>query len=242
MAANIDKEKKQLNFHYAFTLPQNQVKEFQVELDPDLNLIKSHHESYPDWTKLTHHQCDNCPLKPEEHPYCPAAVGLVDVIAAFQTSTSFEEVDVQVESKGRTYVKHTSLQKGLSSLIGIYLATSGCPILEKLKPMVQFHLPFATPDETMYRAISMYLVAQYFVHKQGKVPDWELAHLTELYQEIHQVNRGLAKRLRELQQGDANVNALVILDCFAEVTQFSLSKNKLDEIKRIFQVYLACPE
>jgi len=48
------------------------------------------------------------------------------------------------------------------------------PIFEKLKPMVRFHLPFASIEETKYRAISMYLLAQYFLYQQGSQPDWDL--------------------------------------------------------------------
>ena len=37
------------------------------------------------------------------------------------------------------------------------MALSGCPVLEQLKPMARFHLPFASVEETIYRAASMYL-------------------------------------------------------------------------------------
>lgn len=58
----------------------------------------------------------------------------------------------------RTYSKDTLLQQGLASLLGIVMTTSGCPVLEPLKPMVRFHLPFATLTETVYRMVSMCLV------------------------------------------------------------------------------------
>ena len=54
------------------------------------------------------------------------------------------------------------------SLIGIYMVTSGCPIMDKLRPMARFHLPFASTEETIYRAISTYLLGQYFLEQKGK--------------------------------------------------------------------------
>ena len=75
----------------------------------------------------------------------------MDIIHSFKDSISYEEVEVFITTKARTYMKRTTLQKGLSSLLGIYMVTSGCPTMEKLKPMVRYHLPFATEEETKYR-------------------------------------------------------------------------------------------
>ena len=33
--------------------------------------------------------------------------------------------------------------------------------MESLKPMVRFHLPFATVEETVFRSVSTYLLSQY---------------------------------------------------------------------------------
>ncbi|MDN5353885.1 MAG: hypothetical protein PWQ09_641 [Candidatus Cloacimonadota bacterium] len=50
---------------------------------------------------------------------------------------------MKVESKNRNYVKDTTIQRGVSSMLGMFLVSSGCPVLTKLKPVVKFHLPFA---------------------------------------------------------------------------------------------------
>lgn len=224
---------------YKFLLPKGIVKKFQVELDKTtLNLRQQPPKNPPAWTQLTYQQCPNCPLNPAESPQCPAALSLVDIVNVFQELQSFEETTVEVAVAERQTLKKTSVQKALSSLLGIYMVTSGCPILEKLKPMARFHLPFATPDETMYRALSMYLLAQYFIEKNGGQPDWTLQKLNELYHEIRTVNKSFAKRLQDASQLDANVNALVILDCFAQTANFVLDKNKLEELEQVFEVYL----
>jgi hypothetical protein len=140
-----------------------------------------------------------------------------------------------LETEEREYSKRTSLQKGVSSMLGIIMVTSGCPILNKLKPMVRFHLPFANIEETIYRAVSMYLVKQYFRKRKGLEPDWELQTLLNDYKEIHTVNQAFYKRLSFMKGKDANVNALIILDNFANYINFTLDSNKLSKIEWMFE-------
>ena len=111
----------------------------------------------------------------------------------------YPEVDVVVSSEARSYMKRTSLQQGLSALMGIYMVTSGCPVMAKLKPMVRHHLPFATIEETTYRVLSTYLLSQYFIGKRGGEPDWEMKNLLQLYDEIKQVNASVCRRLSSVK-------------------------------------------
>ncbi|PIV52993.1 MAG: hypothetical protein COY53_00400 [Elusimicrobia bacterium CG_4_10_14_0_8_um_filter_37_32] len=228
-----------LTYRYKFTLSNGTEKEFTVKLDDKtLNLISEEKKSYPEWTELKYSKCSNCPLNENQHKFCPLAINLVDLIDFFSGSNSYEEVDIYIETEARKYTKHTTLQQGISSLMGIYMVTTGCPIMEKLKPMVRFHLPFATIDETKYRVLSMYLLAQYFLARHGKEPDWELKKLVEIYADIQTVNKNFCKRLRNIKIKDASINAVVILDCFAGSVTFSLEEDALDKIELLFNAYL----
>jgi hypothetical protein len=228
-----------ITYHYKFIFDDGTQMEFRVELDgKNLNLIETENKPHPEWTELNFFKCPNCSLDGEKHKFCPVAINLTELVDSFRDSISYKEVDVTVETEARKYKKHTSLQKGLSSLIGIYMVTSGCPVMDKLKPMVRFHLPFATVEETKYRAISMYLLAQYFKYKQGLEPDWALKHLVRIYADIRTVNRAFCKRLSNIKVEDAGINALTILDCFADSILFSINKDMLDEIGLLFSAYL----
>lgn len=142
-----------ITYNYKFVFNNGLEREFNVKLDSQtLDLIQPSKKSYPEWTKLICSKCPNCPLDEKEHKFCPAAVAIIDMVIFFKELISYEEVDVLVEARERRYAKHISLQKGLGSLMGIYMVTCGCPIMEKLKPMVRYHLPFATVSETRYRA------------------------------------------------------------------------------------------
>lgn len=233
------KRPKVITLHYRFRLDNGLEKKFSIQLEYEsLSVVPAEKRSYPEWTELKFHQCPTCPLNEEQHKHCPIAVNLVDVVEFFRDSISHEKADILVETEARGYVKQTTLQEGVSSIIGIYMVTSGCPIMDKLRPMVRTHLPFATVDETIYRVLSMYLLAQYFLFKRGKEPDWGLKKLVSIYSDIAIVNRHFRERLSAIKVSDATVNALVNLNCFADFAAFSIEENRLDEIERLFHAYL----
>ncbi|MGH2568547.1 MAG: DUF6901 family protein, partial [Bacteroidota bacterium] len=186
----------------------------------------------PDWTKLKFHQCDNCPLG-DEVEYCPVAVNLATLIEEFRLNHSTDNAFVVVDATDRSYVKETTVQKGLSSIMGIVMVTSDCPILDRLRPMVRFHLPFASSIETIYRSVTMYLMSQYLEMKKGGTPDWSLDKLSQTYKDVSKVNKGMWNRLSNAAKLDANVNALIILNSFGDALRHSI-KTGLDEIAKIF--------
>jgi hypothetical protein len=224
---------------YEFKLRDGQVKKFTVRLQkPSLQFVSENTSTVRQWTKLTHHQCSNCPLTPESHPHCPIAANLVDVIESFKDSLSIEEADITIRSESREYHKRSTVQYGIGSMMGLYMVTSGCPIMDKLRPMVYTHLPFSTLEETLFRAISMYLLAQYFRQQDGKIPDWKLDDFTKIYEDIATVNQSFTKRLLSINPRDASLNALVGLDCFASIAAFSTVEDNLKEFETLFAAYL----
>ncbi len=160
---------KTINFKYKFTSVNGGEKIINTNLDrKTMSLMLPQRETYPEWTELKYFKCLNCSLDGNLQKYCPIALSIIDLVDIFKNAVSYEEVEVQIETEARNYTRRTSLQSGLSSLMGIYMVTSGCPVMEKLKPMVCHHLPFATPEETLYRVTSMYLLAQFFLYKKGQ--------------------------------------------------------------------------
>lgn len=225
-----------MNFSYIFEKEGHEKKRFDINLDANtLSLQQPTPESLPEWTLLKTHQCSNCPLDTTKIEYCPVAAAIVDVINFFKASVSYEKIKVIVESKNRNYVKDTTLQRGVSSMLGIYMVSSGCPILAKLKPMVKFHLPFADLQETMYRAVSMHLVKQFVKKRKGMEAAIDLRGLVKIYEEVHAVNEAFHHRLSTIKGEDANVNALIILDNFADYINFTLDENMLNEIDELFE-------
>jgi len=222
-----------LRFVYIFRFPDGSDKRFEVCLDPStLALIPPASSAKPEWTKLSYQQCDQCPLEGKVDS-CPVAVNLSGLVEQFQDTLSFEQATVTVETAQRTVSRSTTVQQGLSSIIGMYMVTSNCPAMDALRPNVRFHLPFASTEETIYRAISMYLTAQYFRMRRGEAPDWELKHLAEIYKSVWRVNKGMTRRLAQASSKDANVNAVIVLSTFGSTLDDYLEES-LSEIAPLF--------
>jgi len=237
---NLMAEKKQtklLRYVYRLSFENGDEKEFEILLDEaSLELQSGNDELRPDWTKLKYSQCENCPLS-DSVQYCPIAVNLSKLVTSFAEAPSYEAALVTVECPQRTYVKKTTLQKALSAILGIYMVTSNCPVMDKLRPMTRFHLPFANSLETFFRAISSYLVAQFLLKTKGKEPDWELKGLREIYRQVNIVNKGMSQRLLNATKTDANVNAVVILHSFGDGISYFIDSGLVD-IEPIFDVFL----
>lgn len=219
-------------YHFAF--PDGGSKVYTVELDrATLSYRPSGTERPPAWARLEYHRCGHCPLAPAEHPYCPVATNLSALVEFFKDKASVAEAIVTVTTEERTYVKQLPLQQGIFGIFGLVMATSSCPYMDFLKPMARFHLPFSTAEETIVRSVSMYLLLQYFVAKRGEQPDLGLERLEMHYENIQKVNDGILERIKDVVLNDADLNALIILQGFADLLTMAISKD-LSKIEPLF--------
>lgn len=226
-----------IEIRYTFKF-NDQSEVFDIELDGQkLELVRNDQEPKPEWTALSFHQCSHCPLNSDTHPHCPVAMSLSGVIKRLGNICSHDEIDLEVKTKERTFFGETTAQRGISSMIGLLIATSGCPHTEYMKPMARFHLPFATEEDTIFRAVGMFLLAQYFLRKEGKQEDMSLKGLSEIYKNLHLLNKSIAERIRFSAPADASVNALILLDMFTNLMPFVI-EDHLDEIRYLFEPYL----
>ncbi len=224
-----------LNYKYIFECSNGFQKIFEVKIHKDTLLLENPPaENLPEWTKLKNFKCPNCPLNESEHEYCPVAINLNRIIFFFQDVPSFQKVKITVVSPERNYVKSADVQTGVSSLLGLTMASSGCPIVGKLKSLVKFHLPFATIEETEIKIFSMYLLYQYFIMKKGEEPDWEMKKLNELYNDIMILNKNVAEKIAEVENKDASINAVVVLNNFADSVTFGLDMDALEHLEKLF--------
>ena len=133
----------------------------------------------------------------------------------------------------RTIISDHPLQDGMASIIGLIGATSGCPHLAFFRPMARFHLPFASEEETLLRIFSIFLLGEYLrAGGQGDAMigvDGMQAH----YEAVVMVNRAMAERIRSAFSKDAVVNAIIILDTFAQAAPYVI-RDKLEELRYIF--------
>jgi len=213
------------DYTYRFEFQDGRSFEFHVDTTPDPPTI----DYPPDWARLDHKQCPNCPLDPATTTYCPAALSLVDVIETFETVDSTKKLKTTVVSARRTVVQESDVQTALRSLIGLIMPTSGCPILGRLRGLAGFHLPFSDRDETVFRVVASYLLKQYLIGLDDGEPDWNLDGMRTLYEDLQRVDVAFADRMRTAVTGDASVNAVVALFSLAALVSMSVD----DDLSRI---------
>jgi hypothetical protein len=227
-----------IEIHYRFNLGNGRDEFFDILLDPDtLEIVNQPTGELPPWTALEFHQCSHCPFTSDTHPQCPLAVTLIQVIGRFNNVISYNEIELTVLTQERQVFQKTTAQKGISSLVGLLFAASGCPHTAFFKPMARYHLPLASEDETYYRATGMYLLAQYLLHKDGKHADLELEGLKKIYRNLHLLNTMVAERIRSATRSDSSVNAVVLLDMITNLMPFILDE-QMDKIRHLFTSYL----
>jgi hypothetical protein len=223
-----------LTIQYCFTLTDGSREVFYLEFDSEnFDLTGNIPETLPAWTSLDFHQCPHCPLDKSTYPHCPVAANIVNIVSHFDGVLSYDEVHLEVVTEERQISQTTTAQKGICSMMGLIFATSGCPHASYFKPMARFHLPLSTEEETIYRAASMYLLAQYFLKEEGRSADLELEGLTAVYENVQILNLAMARRLREATKTDSSLNALILLDAFAKTMPMVIEES-LRGIRHLF--------
>jgi hypothetical protein len=221
---------------YVIDLPDGSQTTLDFSFDPlDFALINAAPAEPPFWTALAFNQCANCPLNETEHPHCPAALQMATTLEPLKALISFDTVGVTVVQAERTLHAETSAQQALSSVLGLIMATAGCPWTDRLRPMARFHLPFASDAETLYRSVSMFLLAREITAQETSNG---YARLEELYENLHIVNRDMARRLGAATRTDPARNAIALLDSFTTLIPAALERS-LDELKPLFAAWAA---
>ena len=222
-------------FHYRINMEDGQQTQIRIVLDPKtLTMIPFSSGPYPDWTALAYNQCKCCPLSVATQAVCPIAVNISDLVDRFKNILSHKNCLVVCETVDRTYSKKTSAMEGLTSVFGIIMATSDCPVMNFLKPMARFHLPFSSVEETTARSTSLFLLGQYFEYKKGRVQSFNFNQLENNYAKVQHVNEGLLSRIRSLGQRDADKNAIITLHSLSQFLSIEMDFS-LNTIAHLFE-------
>jgi hypothetical protein len=219
---------------YIFHLAQGRTERIVLTFDPD-NFLLQVDPALPaeSWMDLGFRKCAHCPLAAETHPLCPFAHALGGFIHGFDSFYSYERAVVEVVTAQRTIVAERPLQDAMASILGLIGATSGCPHLAFLRPMARFHLPFASEQETLVRVFAYHLLGS---HLRSEGTDAAgIGRLETMYREVAQVNLGMAERIRGAFAKDAVVNAIIILDTFAQAVPFVV-RDALQELQPLFAI------
>jgi hypothetical protein len=219
---------------YRFDLSDGSQKLLDFTFDAvNFRLANAAPASPPFWTDLTFNQCANCPLDAADHPHCPAALQMASAVELLQALVSFDTVGVTVTQAERTVYVETTAQQAMSSVLGLIMATAGCPWTDHHRPMARFHLPFASEAETVYRSVCMFLLARQLGFASGSEG---FAALEQLYENLHVVNRDMARRLGAATRTDPAQNAMALLDAYTTLLPAAIDSS-LEELKPLFDAW-----
>ncbi len=220
-------KRKSLRFTYIFEF--SDVPEIKYELIIDSGSLRLSNEKEgtpPAWTRLEYKRCACCTLEKDRHRFCPIALNLVDLIETFKDVSSYSDCKVTCVTAERAYSKNTSAMEGLTSIFGVIMATSDCPVMSFFRPMARFHLPFSTIEETMVRVTSFYMLQQFLKARAGLEADpSDLRPLEAQYKKVEQVNQGLLARIEGQARQDADKNAIVTLHSLAQFLSMEFDYN-----------------
>ena len=217
---------------YVFRFKDGKTEQFDIPLNSQtLILLWPLNENSPVWTRLEYKQCFCCTLKNER--FCPVAENLSKMFFRFQDMISHQICTVSCQTIERTYTKKTSLMQGLASVMGLVMATSRCPVMELFRPMARFHLPFSTPEETLVRSTSFYLLRQYFELNRHHKADLDLSKLKERYEKLQVLSEGLLARIKALRGEDTDKNALLAFHSMSQIITMEINA-KMQSIAYLF--------
>jgi hypothetical protein len=223
-----------LHIRYGFDLPDGSKKHVDLIFHAaNFRIANDVPSEPPFWTELKFSQCANCPLSTEQHTHCPSALHMAPAVESLKELVSFDAVGVTVTQAERTVHAETTAQQAMSSVLGLIMATSGCPWTDRLRPMARFHLPFASEAETVYRSVCMFLLARELVGA-GQTPGFTT--LKDLYENLHVVNRDMSRRLGAATRTDPARNAMALLDSYTTLLPAAI-ESSLQELKPLFDAW-----
>jgi len=191
----------------------------------------------PEWAALDNHKCSNCTLSSDKHAYCPAALNLSRLVEECNDLDLLDTVKLVVKTADRVVVVSATVQKALSSFIGLLMATSDCPPASYFRPVARFHLPLANEAETIFRAVSFFALGQFMRRQAGQEGEADIKGLFEIYASLEVVNAGLSARLKTAGLDGAIAKSLMEWDVFSGMFPMR-AEEVMDKMRPLFSAYL----
>lgn len=119
-----------ISYIYQFEFQNGRKEEFHLKLDSKtLSPVQEENIKVPEWARLEFKQCLGCPLTLETI-YCPLAKQIAPLVDTLKDVISIEETQVTVIQNERVISNDTTAQEGISSVMGVLTAVSGCPLTQ----------------------------------------------------------------------------------------------------------------
>ena len=166
-------------------------------------------EDAPDWTKLSCHQCEHCPLKTEEINWCPAALSIAACIKASSSWVSIENVKLEMIDGNRRVIEQTTASSALSSIFMNQIVHSTCPVMKFDFWLWKYFSSTLSIENVLFRRLATDLI--YRDLSKVRNVDGESTRIDP--EDLVTILTNLTHRIRSAEElsGDAAPNALVSL-------------------------------
>lgn len=213
---------------YRITKPDNTCIHIPVQLDERGLRITDTAGGEP--AEVAEYAGEDCISCERYYGHCKAERAIADVTATFDDLQSTDLVNTAVEIEGRTLHLESPAPRALASLMGLLMASSGCPRLLPFRAMAVFHQPFATPEENVVRAAGFWLIRSW---TQGIQLDGDaFASLQHAWSNLEEVNQHVSAKVLANTKNDAASNGIAYLDVLAKIGTFGLD-SALDMLRPV---------
>lgn len=223
-----------VEYFFQFKFPDGNKYGYKVIIDRVsknlINPVKTP-KSFQYFTNLEAHKCSNCPLNAKDVPECPVAKNLVQPLSMFKNIISFQAIELIVTSNAINYSKEVQSQEAIGTFLQLVVIASECPHMDFLKPSILEYVPFQEEQEFVLKCLKSY----FFQHYMSKGPDEEpsMEALIDNFTQLKVVNRGIIKRIQELESEDSGRNAMVFFDSIIQCFEMELDQ-KFPSAKELF--------
>jgi hypothetical protein len=144
------------------------------------------------------------------------AKNLVQPLKMFKDVASYQSIELTVRHDATKYSEELQSQEAIETLLELVMIASKFPHMDFLKPSILEYVPFQKEHEFVLKCLKSYFLQHYMT--RGEDEEASIEALSESFQQLKMVNRGILKRIKELESEDTRRNAIVfydsIIQCF----------------------------
>lgn len=189
---------------------------------------------FPSWVLLTHHQCENCPLTPDTHPYCPMCMTLYPFFSYLSDVASTDETRITIkEALFSTQIKLTA-QESIPIILPYLAILSRCPYWRFNRWAYRYFSYSFDYKSWIFRALAIALVREFIINDTFPEKDEIMKKVKRRLAGLKLTVDSLRKRITGVMEEDAGLNALVSSTSLVSLLEISVDECLDEWEKEIF--------
>jgi len=163
----------------------------------------------PQWVLLTYHQCENCLLKPDTHPYCPMCMTLYPFFSYLSDVASVDVTRITIkEALLSTQIKLTA-QESIPIILPYLAILSECPYWKYNRWAYRYFSYSSDYKAWVFQALSIALIRELSIGDHFPGREEMIEKVRHRLARLKMTVDSLRKRITGVMKEDAGLNALV---------------------------------